>query len=173
MTPSAPQTVSLLCGTIRRNVIMGWREGGREGRGAKTSSNCLPSFDARLPHSPFLAQRENRFRSTFHTSGGDGRGRDGADGRTAAVLARAAVPRDGITPTSYIRSGACCFSKGIMYERGEEGGRASARSIAYRCTFQLQYLPPSDDSLVPRTNRAQLESRSFRGVPGNCRAIKV
>ena len=24
--PSAPQTVSLLCGTIRRNVIMGWRE---------------------------------------------------------------------------------------------------------------------------------------------------
>ena len=83
------------------------------------------------------------------------------------------MPRDGITPTSYIRSGACCFSKGIMYERGEEGGRASARSIASRCIFRLQYLPPSDDSLVPRKNRAQLESRSFRGVPGNCRAIKV
>ena len=60
-----------------------------------------------------------------------------------------------------------------MYERGEEGGRASARSIASRCIFRLQYLPPSDDSLVPRKNRAQLDSRSFRGVPGNCRAIKV
>ena len=29
VTPSAPQTVSLLCGTIRRNVIMGWREGSK------------------------------------------------------------------------------------------------------------------------------------------------
>lgn len=91
----------------------------------------------------------------------------------AAATALMAVPRDGITPTSYIRSGACCFSKGIMYERGEEGGRASARSIASRCIFRLQYLPPSDASLVPRKNRAQLDSRSFRGVPGNCRAIKV
>ena len=69
MTPSARQTVTLLCGTIRRNVIKGWREEGVRAEGAKTSFNCLPSF-LRLPPSPFLAQRVNRFRSTFHTSGG-------------------------------------------------------------------------------------------------------
>ena len=49
-----------------------------------------------------------------------------------------ALPRDGITPTSYIRLGACCFAKGIMYEHREEGRQAGRQQRRFLVAFSDQ-----------------------------------
>ena len=153
MTPSALQTVSLLCGTIRRNVIMGWRAGGQR----EQKHHLIVS-----PQSPFLAQRENRFRSTFHTSGGDCDGVDGAAGHVMASRRRRTLG----WARAALRE-VLCTSAGRRAGIGMQAGSGAVISLHFLASnIRLQITPLSTWDKLRLQNPSLFPQGSWE-LPGN------